>query len=173
VWLPPLDEPPTLDQLMGGCAEDPDYGYCVMGADRGTLRVAVGVIDRPFDQRRDALVADMSGAGGHVAVAGGPQSGKSTLLRSLILGLALTHTPAEVHFYCLDFGGGTLATLANLPHVGGVASRLDPDRVNRTLTEITGMLAGRERMSGEPGHRLDGHVPSAAGRRRTGRREVR
>ncbi|MEV0133084.1 type VII secretion protein EccCa [Dactylosporangium sp. NPDC050688] len=151
VWLPPLDEPPTLDELMGECGTDPRYGYCVLDAERGTLRVPVGIIDRPFEQRRDPLIADMSGAGGHVAIAGGPQSGKSTLLRSLMLGLALTHTPAEVQFYCLDFGGGTLGTLANLPHVGGVTGRLDPDRVNRTITEIAGMLANRERMFTERG----------------------
>ncbi|HEY3506073.1 MAG TPA: type VII secretion protein EccCa [Actinocatenispora sp.] len=151
VWLPPLGAPPTLDALMGACAVVDEYGYTVPGAGRGTLRVPVGVIDRPFDQRRDPLVADLSAAGGHVAVAGGPQSGKSTLLRTLMLGLALTHTPAEVQFYCLDFGGGTLGALTGLPHVGGVASRLDPDRVNRTITEITSMLARRERMFGERG----------------------
>ena len=67
------------------------------------------IVDRPFEQRRDLLIVDLSGAGGHVGVAGGPQSGKSTLLRTLIAALALTHTPREVQFYCLDFGGGTLA----------------------------------------------------------------
>ncbi|GAA4949222.1 hypothetical protein GCM10023238_14430 [Streptomyces heliomycini] len=36
-----------------------------------------------------------------MAIAGGPQSGKSTLLRTLITALALTHTPREVQFYCL------------------------------------------------------------------------
>jgi S-DNA-T family DNA segregation ATPase FtsK/SpoIIIE len=46
---------------------------------------------------------------GHVAVVGSARSGKSTLLRTLIAGLALTHTPAEARIYCLDFGGGTLA----------------------------------------------------------------
>ena len=40
-----------------------------------------------------------------MGTAGGTQAGKSTLLRSLIAALALTHTPAEVQFYCLDFGG--------------------------------------------------------------------
>ncbi len=45
------------------------------------------------------------------AVVGGPQSGKSTLLRTLICSLALLHTPQEIQFYCLDFGGGTLGAL--------------------------------------------------------------
>ena len=70
-----------------------------------------------LEQRRDVLSADLSGAAGHVAVVGGPQSGKSTTLRTIIM-LAAAHTPEQVQFYCLDFGGGTVGAVAGLPHVG-------------------------------------------------------
>ena len=60
-----------------------------------------------------------------IEVVGGTLSGKSTALRTLVCGLALTHTPAEVQVYCLDFGGGSLGSIRDLPHVGGVAGRLD------------------------------------------------
>src|SRR5262249_40358811 len=103
------------------------------------------VVDRPYDQLRDLMMADLSGAGGHVGIAGGTQSGKSTVLRTLIAALALTHTPAEVQFYCLDFGGGSLSTLAGLPHVGGIAGRSDVERVSRTVAEVQAVLAARER----------------------------
>jgi S-DNA-T family DNA segregation ATPase FtsK/SpoIIIE len=56
-----------------------------------------------------------------------------------------------VQFYCLDFGGGSLAALEGLPHVGGVAARLDPDRVRRTVAEVAGLLEARERMFTERG----------------------
>ncbi|MFI7336927.1 type VII secretion protein EccCa [Streptomyces sp. NPDC050085] len=141
VWLAPLGEPPTLDLLLPP-----------PGAPGGTfLTVPVGVIDRPFDQRRDELVADLSGAGGHIGIAGGPQSGKSTLVRTLITALALTHTPRDVQFYCLDFGGGTLTSLAGLPHVGGVTGRLDPERMARTIAEVTGVITHRELLFAERG----------------------
>lgn len=77
-------------------------------------------------------------------VVGGPQSGKSTMMRTLISSFALTHTPHEVQFYGLDFGGGGLVSLAELPHVGGMASRLDPERVRRTVAEVAGVLNRRE-----------------------------
>lgn len=77
-------------------------------------------------------------------IVGGPQSGKSTLVRTLISAFALTHTPHEVQFYGLDFGGGGMATVAGLPHVGGIASRLDPERVRRTVAEVYGVLTRRE-----------------------------
>ena len=46
-----------------------------------------------------------AGAAGHVVVAGGPQSGKSTTLRALVTAAALTHTPAELAFQVVDLGG--------------------------------------------------------------------
>ncbi len=147
VWLPPLDEPSPLDALLPGLAPDADRGLTPAGrAGHGKLRAPVGLVDKPFEQRRDPLVVDLAGAGGHVAVAGGSQSGKSTLTRTLICSLALTHTPSEVQFYCLDFGGGGLSQLAGLPHVGGVAARLDPERVNRTVAEVMTVLARREQL---------------------------
>ncbi|MBL1068301.1 type VII secretion protein EccCa [Streptomyces sp. 7-21] len=138
VWLPPLQTPPTLDQLLPDWQEPP-------GRD-GRLTVPLGLIDKPFEQRREPLVRDFSGAGGHMLVVGGPQSGKSTLLRTLVASFALTHSPRQVQFYGLDFGGGGLSAVAGLPHVGGIASRLDPDRVRRTIGEVSGILARREEL---------------------------
>ncbi|MFI0216912.1 type VII secretion protein EccCa [Streptomyces lydicus] len=145
VWLPPLDESPSLDHLLPGIVPDPVRGMAAgESARHGALRVPLGVVDRPYEQLRELLEAELSGADGHVAVAGAPQMGKSTLLRSLMLSLALTHTPAEVQFYCLDLGGG-LASVSGLPHVGSVAGRLDRDRVLRTVEEISQLLEVRER----------------------------
>ncbi|MFI5843128.1 type VII secretion protein EccCa [Catenuloplanes sp. NPDC051500] len=152
VWLPPLAASPTLDALLGALAPDPDFGLTAPdwpGA--GRLTVPLGFIDKPFEQLRDLLTVDLTGAGGHIGVAGGARSGKSTLVRTIISALALTHSPAEVQFYCLDFGGGTLTTIAGLPHVGSIAGRLDTDRISRTIAEITGLITARERRFAEQG----------------------
>ncbi|TSB20590.1 type VII secretion protein EccCa [Streptomyces benahoarensis] len=151
VWLPPLEAPPTLDLLLPPLAPVPGRGLSPAEEPGARLTVPVGIVDRPFDQRRDPLMADLSGSGGHVGIAGGPQSGKSNLVRTLITALALTHTPREVQFYCLDFGGGSLSGLSRLPHVGGVTGRLDPERVVRTMAEVTGVIARRERQFAELG----------------------
>ena len=146
VWLPPLAESPTLDQLLPPLAADPNRGITVADpALQGELQVAAGIIDRPFEQRRDVLWLDLAGAAGHTIVVGGPQSGKSTILRTFVTSLALTHTPREAQFYCLDFGGGALASLRDLPHVGGVATRLDAGQVRRTIAELQLLMVQRER----------------------------
>ncbi|GHD68039.1 type VII secretion protein EccC [Streptomyces mirabilis] len=145
VWLPPLDSPPSLDGLLPGLAAVQGRGLTQPGYEgAGRLVVPVGLVDKPYEQRRDPLWVDFSGAAGHMQIVGGPQSGKSTLLRSLIASFALTHTPHEVQFYGLDFGGGGMAAVAGLPHVGGVASRLDPEKVRRTVAEVYGVMTRRE-----------------------------
>ena len=144
VWLPPLAEPPTLDQLLAPIGQSPDRGLTTQdGALQGGIHTMVGIVDKPFEQRRDPMWLDLSGSAGNLVVVGAPQSGKSNVLRTVIGSLALTHTPREVQFYCLDFGSA-LAALADLPHVGGIATRRDVDRVRRTVAELYGLLQARE-----------------------------
>ena len=136
------------------------------GAAQGGLVVPLGAVDRPREQRRDTLTINLAGSGGHVAVVGGPRSGKSTLLRTIVTSMSLTTTPLESQFFVLDFGGGTFAPLARLPHVAGVGSRSEPDVVRRIVAEVTGVVDRREAYFRRAGHRLDRDlpVPPAAGR---------
>jgi S-DNA-T family DNA segregation ATPase FtsK/SpoIIIE len=144
VWLPPLAEPPPLDQVLGQVVAVAGVGLRAPGG--ADLRLPVGLIDRPYQQRRDPLPVDLAGGSGHLAVAGGPRSGKSTALASTVLGLALTHTPVELGVHVLDFGGGALSVLAGLPHVGTVADRQQPDLVRRIAAELSAALTRRERL---------------------------
>jgi S-DNA-T family DNA segregation ATPase FtsK/SpoIIIE len=75
---------------------------------------------------------------------GAPQTGKSTFLKGLVTALAREHTPDEVRLYCIDLGGGALAELDAAPHVGGVAAKLDRERVRQTVRHVQGLLEERE-----------------------------
>ncbi len=145
VWLPPLDVPDPLDDLMPDLVTDPHLGLVSPHyRNLGGLVVPLGTVDRPREQRRDTLTINLAGAAGHVAVVGGPRSGKSTLLRTIVTSLALTTTPAESQFFVLDFGGGTFAPMTQLPHVSGVATRSEPDVVRRVMAEVQGIVDRRE-----------------------------
>ncbi len=150
IWLPPLPAAITLDQV-GGAAEVSAARGLHLGGRPGPLRTPLGVLDDPARQWQGRWTLDLTVAGGHVAVIGGPQSGRSTLLRTLVTSLALTHTPQEVAVYAVDLTGGTLGALARLPHVGGVATRTDTERVRRTLEEVRAALEQREQVFREHG----------------------
>ncbi|MGW1171507.1 type VII secretion protein EccCa [Streptomyces sp. NPDC002550] len=149
IWLPPLPEALTLDTAAGPVQASPD-GLRLSVAD-GPMRVPLGVLDDPARQWQGPWVHDLNTAGGHTAVIGGPASGKTTLLRTLALSLALTHTPRDVAVYGLDLAGGGLSALAALPHVGGIATRADHERAARTVAEVRAMLAEREEIFRERG----------------------
>ncbi len=144
IWLPPL---PAAVELSAVAQDNP-----------GPLKAAVGLIDRPYQQRQDPLILDLGSAGGHVAVAGGPQSGKSGALASLVGALAVHHSPQQVRFYVIDLGGGRLNLLARLPHVAGVAGRDNPDTVRRVIDELEQIIedAGGQEPEGHTFLILDG-----------------
>ncbi|MBV8786864.1 MAG: type VII secretion protein EccCb, partial [Mycobacterium sp.] len=131
MWLPPLKDPTPLNEL-------------VERDDRQPLRFALGIMDEPRRHLQGVWGVDVSGAGGNIAIGGAPQTGKSTLLQTMMLSAAATHTPRQVQFYCIDLGGGGLIYLDNLPHVGGVATRSEPDRVMRVIAEVQAVLRQRE-----------------------------
>ena len=142
VWLPPLSAAPALHTLLRDAGPNPT-----------TLTVPLGIVDQPFEQRRTPLMVDLRGAAGNVAVIGSPQSGKSTVLRTLITALAATHAPAQVQFYCLDFGGGALTSTRTIPHVGDVAGRAEPRRVARIVAECESVIRSREAIFSD--HRVE------------------
>ncbi|MFQ6855668.1 type VII secretion protein EccCa [Streptomyces sp. 35M1] len=154
IWLPPLPTATALDTVAGPLDIGPS-GMRLAGAvaegRRTPLRVPVGLLDDPARQWQGQWFLDLTVAGGHAAVIGGPQSGKTTLLRTLVLSLALTHTPREIGVYGLDLVGGGLQALSGLPHVGGIAGRADRERAARTVEEVRTMLALREDLFREHG----------------------
>ena len=146
VWLPPLEVPDTFATLMPDLAPDPELGFISRAwRESGVLRVPLGTVDLPLEQRRETLVLDLSGAGGNFALVGGPQTGKSTALRTIVQALSLTYTPQEVQFYVMDFGGGTFAGFAGAPHVAGIATRDTEEVRTRMLAELAAILDDRER----------------------------
>ncbi|WGD42856.1 type VII secretion protein EccCa [Streptomyces cathayae] len=149
IWLPPLPDAVTLDAAAGPVRVSERGLHLARAA--GGMRVPLGVLDDPARQWQGRWELDLTTAGGHAAVIGGPQSGKTTLLRTLVLSLAVTHTPREVAVYGLDLVGGGLSALAALPHVGGIAGRADRERAARTVAEVRAMLDEREAVFREHG----------------------
>ncbi|MEX0428606.1 type VII secretion protein EccCa [Nocardioides sp. DS6] len=134
VWLPPLPTELPLGDLVD----------LERVADRTTCHAVVGLVDDPRNQAQHPLDYDFTGAGANLVITGSPQTGKSTLLRTLLLSLASAYAPGDVVFYCIDHGGGSLTPLADLPHVAAVATRVDPEKISRTVNEVRSLLDARE-----------------------------
>ncbi|WP_433683477.1 type VII secretion protein EccCb [Nocardia sp. CA-119907] len=132
VWLPPLTSPTTIGLLLS-----------TQSYQEGSS-APIGVIDDPYFQRQDVLTTMSTfGDQGNVAVVGGRKSGKSRALATMVLAIAATRPPEQAQFYVLDFGGELLTNLGELPHVGSIADRSDPDLVRRTVAELAARMRER------------------------------
>ena len=147
VWLPPLPAALAMDHLLGSPAVQPGRGYSSrLWPTSGELQIPLGIVDMPTRQEQEPLLMDFAGAHGHLAVVGAPRTGRSTLLRTIMLAGMLTHTPEEMQFHCIDFGGGSLHSYASAPHVGSVAGRADAELIGRMLAETRALIGERERL---------------------------
>lgn len=97
-------------------------------------RAADGVVD--IDLVRD---------GPHGLIAGTTGSGKSELLRTLVVGMAAHASPAHLNLVLVDYkGGATFDACAALPHVVGTVTDLDDRLADRALRSLHAELRRRE-----------------------------
>ncbi|MCK5923700.1 MAG: hypothetical protein KAG66_22390, partial [Methylococcales bacterium] len=83
--------------------------------------------------------------GVHGLIAGSTGSGKSELLMTMILGLALNFDPSIVNFVLVDFkGGAAFEPFRTLPHVVDIVTNLKGSAVERMFAAITAELNRRQ-----------------------------
>jgi S-DNA-T family DNA segregation ATPase FtsK/SpoIIIE len=93
------------------------------------------------------VLLDLVRDGPHALVAGTTGAGKSELLQTWVLSLALTCSPADLAVLLVDYKGGAgLGACTALPHVVGQVTDLDPALAARALTGLRAELRRRERV---------------------------
>ncbi|MCM3926253.1 type VII secretion protein EccCa, partial [Frankia sp. AiPs1] len=116
---------------------------------RERLRVVFGTGPDGAPVALDLKEAAQGGMGPHGLLIGATGSGKSELLRTLVLGLAATHDPAVLNFVLIDFkGGATFTRLDALPHTSAVITNLADElpMVDRMAQAMTGELNRRQEL---------------------------
>ncbi len=118
------------------------------------LRVPIGVDEAGEPVMLDLKESAQSGMGPHGVCVGATGSGKSELLRTLVLALLSTHSPADVAIVLVDYkGGATFAPFADAPHVHGVITNLGDDAtlVERVYASLAGEVRRRQQMLKDAG----------------------
>ena len=169
VWLPPLDVPDTLDQLMPDLAVDPRLGLVspASGAGSAALTVPLGTVDRPREQRRDPLSVDLPGRRPrrrrrrpaqrqeHAAALDRRRAGADPTpagVAVLRARLRRRHVRAA--------GRPAARRRRRRPAPSGTSSR-------RIVAEVQGIVDRREAYFRADGHRLDRDLPARRARPRT------
>lgn len=94
--------------------------------------------------------------GPHGLIAGMTGSGKSEMIITYILSMAVNYHPDEVAFVLIDYKGGGLAgafedkdKMLKLPHLAGTITNLDGASVKRSLVSIQSELRHRQKVFNE------------------------
>ncbi|XSG76965.1 FtsK/SpoIIIE domain-containing protein [Herpetosiphon llansteffanensis] len=105
-------------------------------------------------QPQDIVFLDLNEKkeGVHGMIAGTTGSGKSEFLMTLLISLAIKHSPKRLHLMLIDFkGGATFRDLATLPHTSGYITDLSGSQTERALLAINSELDKRKLFFGEKG----------------------
>lgn len=98
------------------------------------------------------ITLDLFNDGPHALVAGTTGSGKSILLQTWLLAMALEHPPSRLTFVLIDFkGGATFAPLEDLPHTDSVLDDFDSAAAFRALVSVRAEITRRERLLADHG----------------------
>ena len=114
----------------------------------GYLKAPIG----KFSQTAD-LIFDLNdnddGHGPHGLIGGMTGSGKSELLKTMIISLILTHHPYDLNFALIDYkGGGAFEEFHELPHVVGVITDIQnhADYATRVVQSLSWEIKRREKI---------------------------
>lgn len=145
IWTTKLPEQITLKDILQVAFDGENWGQ-----DEQSLRPAIGKLDDPRSQSQYPLYLDFLELG-HTAIYGAPGTGKTTLLHTIIMSLALSYSPNAVNMYLMDFGGGSLNLFRNIPHVGGVVTGGDDEKIQKLAMIISNEMSRRKQLMADQG----------------------
>ena len=91
------------------------------------------------------VALDLARDGPHALVAGTTGAGKSELLQTLVVSLALVNRPDEMVFVLVDYkGGSAFRDCERLPHTVGLVTDLDTHLTERALVSLGAELRRRK-----------------------------
>ena len=150
----------TFAELLGV----PDYNNVDFSrawaprGETGFLRVAIGTDDMGEPVTLDLKEAAQYGMGPHGLCVGATGSGKSEMLRTLVLGLLVSHDPEDLAMVLVDYkGGATFAPFDGAPQVSGIITNLSDDAslIERVYASLSGEVQRRQQVLRDAGNIAD------------------
>ncbi len=154
--LPEAEKMPLGHMLLEEpvfCLWQPDTGWeATRQLPARRLIVPLGMLDLPAQQEQRPYLLDLTQRDGHFVMVGPPGSGKSLCLRSVVMGLAATHSPEDLLFFFVG-RGPTLTIFEELPHCQALVQSNETERLARLFSFLAQEEAQRSQRLRD--HRAD------------------
>ncbi len=115
-----------------------------------TTTVVFGRSDEPAVQRQSPISFDLA-QGDSIAIIGGPRSGRTTALRTMLGTAASQLTAEDLHVYVIDCAGAGFRPLAQFPHCGAVLEEIEFAAVSRLITRLVAERRYRQHFLAQSG----------------------
>ncbi|MBR3249911.1 MAG: type VII secretion protein EssC [Clostridia bacterium] len=110
---------------------------------KNSINVVIGEYDDPSNQRQDLVTIDFMKKD-NIVIYGNAESGKETLLSTMIYDLITNYTTEQVQLYILDFGSEALKIYNNSNHVGDTVFAGEDDKIQKFFEMIDKELKNRK-----------------------------
>ena len=115
-WMPELPEKMYLNDIK----ESGSFDGIEWKESPKWLTFPVGKYDAPKQQAQGTQYMNLASEG-HYGIYGAPGTGKTSLLKTVVLSLGMHYSPQDINIYILDCGGWSMSMFSGMPHVGGIA----------------------------------------------------
>ncbi len=138
-WLPELTKWLTFQELgVSGIFDGTEWPK-----ERPGLSVPVGKYDIPERQKQGVLSLDFLETG-HLGIFGVPSSGKTMLLKAILMSLALHYTPRTVQITVVDAGNWSLSEFSDMPHVREVILNQEEEKLKKFAMRLKKEMEARK-----------------------------
>ena len=107
------------------------------------LRIPLGLMDLPDRQAQEIYQPDL--ARQNLLILGSSRSGKTNLLEVILTELTGRYSPEEVRIYLIDCASLALTAWESLPHVGGVVTASEEEKLKSLFRLLREELSERRR----------------------------
>ena len=118
--------------------------------EKNNINPIVGEFDDPFNQRQGPVGLDFSRQGNTI-IYGNAESGKETLLGSIVYDIMTTHDANEAQMYLLDFGSESLKIFKESPSVGDIIFSNATEKIERLFDMLQKEIKNRTNMLSDYG----------------------
>lgn len=98
--------------------------------EKNTINAVIGEYDDPYNQKQGIVQLDLLN-GGNAIIYGNAESGKESLISTMIYDLITNYSSEDVQMYLLDFGSEALKIFKNAPHIGDIIFMDEAEKLKR------------------------------------------
>ena len=114
------------------------------------INPVIGEFDDPYNQRQGPVTVNFSDSG-NIIIYGNAESGKESLVSTLVYDIMTNYTADYVQMYLIDFGSEALKIFKNGPTVGDVVFQNDSEKINRLFDMLQKELKERTQIISDYG----------------------